>query len=144
MGKSASKYLAKALSDLYRLAKEAHFNNSGLLFVEGCEPDQSLIERDQLFRFFRNNDSYIFQVYVNRVAAALCATVRASMIHEDSSHQLRSQCEEVRAVLPPDVLLIYQLQIGFVYKRSRLQCMAAGYVSTAWFKAARMVLSPLF
>ena len=49
---------------------------------------------------------------------------RARVVDEDASHQLRGDAVEVRAVLPADVLLVYQPEVGFVNQRGGLQCVA--------------------
>src|SRR5688500_10698660 len=51
------------------------------------------------------------------------------MIDEDSPHQLRCDAKEVSAILPMYVLLIHELQIGFVDQRCSLQRMSWPLVS---------------
>jgi hypothetical protein len=45
----------------------------------------------------------------------------ARVVDEDAAHQPRGDAEEVRAVLPPDVVLVYQAQEDFIDERGGLQ-----------------------
>ena len=51
------------------------------------------------------------------------------MIDEYAAHQLSSNAEKLRAVLPLGVPLIDQLQIGFINQRRRLQSVARPFAS---------------
>src|SRR5262245_62451497 len=44
------------------------------------------------------------------------------MVNQDVSHQLCRQAEELRAALPVHILLLHQFHIGFINKRSWLEC----------------------
>jgi hypothetical protein len=56
-------------------------------------------------------------------AAAFAGGALASVIDEDAAHQLRGHAEEMRAVLPPDVALVDQLDERLVDERRRLKRM---------------------
>ena len=55
-----------------------------------------------------------------RAAAALLVASRAGDVYEDSAHQTRRQGEEVRTIVPVDVLHVDEAQIDFVDERRRL------------------------
>ena len=55
------------------------------------------------------------------LAATLAGSVCTRVIHQDVPHELCRGGEAVRAVLPRDVLLARQPQIGFVDQRRSLQ-----------------------
>ena len=47
------------------------------------------------------------------------------MVDEDAAHHLRRQAEELRAILPDNMLLIDEAQIRLVHERGRLQGVGA-------------------
>jgi hypothetical protein len=61
------------------------------------------------------------------------------MIHQQASHYLGRNAEEVGSVLPVYSRLIYQTQVSFVYQRGRLQ----GVIGTFTPQIIRRKLSQL-
>jgi hypothetical protein len=47
--------------------------------------------------------------------------VRARVVNEDAAHHLRGDAEEVRAVLPLHLRLVYQTHVSLVDERGRLE-----------------------
>ena len=64
---------------------------------------------------------------VRRTTAPFRAAIRASHIHEDFSHDVRSQSEEVGTALPLYVLPVHESRVGFVEQCGRLEHVAAPF-----------------
>ena len=47
--------------------------------------------------------------------------MKACVVNEDTSHQLRRHAEKLRSVLPVSILLANEFHVGFVDKRRRLK-----------------------
>ena len=60
---------------------------------------------------------------VNGTAATFLASPVAGGLHQDPSHHLRRDSEEVRAIPPFDSIDVYQPQVRLVHQRRRLQRM---------------------
>jgi len=58
---------------------------------------------------------------VQRLAASLELAMPASMVDEDTPHQLSGDAEEMRAALPVDPSLARELEIGLVDERGGLE-----------------------
>jgi len=66
--------------------------------------------------------------HAHGVAAALLAVPVPREFHQDPTHRLRGDGEEVRAVLPLDPVEIDEPDIGFVDKRRGLKRVARPFV----------------
>src|SRR5688572_30690537 len=105
-------------------AEEAQFDNLGLTRIQLFEPGQRLVDLNQIRgAIFGDNKSFIERSLVY-AAAALFTAPRFGIVQQDAPHDLRGDSEKVSAILPADVPLIHQLEIGFVDERGGLKGMA--------------------
>jgi hypothetical protein len=65
------------------------------------------------------------------VAAALGCQVLSRMVYENIPHQLRSDTEEVSAILPLYIPAIYQVQVCLIDQSSRLEGVIGALVAQA-------------
>src|SRR5205807_3746973 len=81
-------------------AEEFHFNDLALLWIDLIQSLERVIKGNDFRRSLLRNYHGVIQRNLMRPAAALCVSVAACMIHQDSAHQLCGNSEEVCAVLP--------------------------------------------
>lgn len=55
--------------------------------------------------------------------------MRARVVHQNASHQLRRDAEELRSITPVGSLLIENFQIQLVYESGGLQCVLAPFAT---------------
>ena len=103
-------------------AEEPQLDDAALLRVEGREPRQRFIEREQIDVRHVGHDERIIKRDRALAVAAFASGVRARVIDQNAPHRLRGDAEKVRAILPAHVALIDQLDERFVDERGRLQC----------------------
>src|SRR6185436_11511506 len=69
----------------------------------------------------------VLERHAHRAAAALLRVAPACVVHEDATHGLRGEPHEVRAVLPGDLALVEQPDVGLVRERRRLERVARAF-----------------
>src|SRR5438552_10605822 len=89
-------------------AKELHFNDSALLWIDLSQSFERVIKGNDVRRSLLRDGHSVIQCNLARATAALCVGVTARVIDQDAPHQLRGNSEEVGAVLPMNVLAIDQ------------------------------------
>ena len=70
----------------------------------------------------------LFEGYSLPLAATFFAQLFPGPVNQDTPHDLRGNAKEVRTILPVNIPLIDELQIGLVNECSRLQRMAFALV----------------
>lgn len=99
-------------------AEEPQLHQPALLGVEGGEPRQHLIQRENIDTASRRGTGCVNQGHRPHAATAFGSRARPRVIDQDSPHQLRGDAKELRAVLPVRAVLIDQFQIGLVHERT--------------------------
>ena len=102
-------------------AKVSQLNHARFLFVEGRQGFQSVVERDELGTPFDGAVYVFIQGELLKILPAFLRVVLACMIHQQATHYLSRNAEEVSPVLPVYSRLVYQTQVSFVYQSGRLQ-----------------------
>jgi hypothetical protein len=81
-------------------AKESQFDHLGLARVELCELGQGIFKRQEVHVAIRLDDQVVVKCNAMPIATPLCRPVSPSMIHENLSHQLRGNGQEMGPALP--------------------------------------------
>src|SRR5215475_451876 len=105
-------------------AKELHLNDPAFALIHSRQLPQRLIQRHQFRGPLLGRHRGLVQRHLLRPAATLGILAPSRVVHQDAPHQLRSDPEEVRPVLPVDTLLFDQPQVGFVDQGRGLQRVA--------------------
>jgi hypothetical protein len=101
--------------------KEPELDNPALALIQGSESVQGFVERNQINRARLSGKVRAGQRGLVLQAAALDPLTGAGMIHEDSTHRLRRDPKKMRTILPLNLPLFDESQIGLVHERGRLQ-----------------------
>jgi len=101
-------------------AEKAQFDDLGFSSVDARELVQSIIEGDEVDGRVVAHDGGFVQRDVLHTAPTF-EIVPSRALHEDATHQLRRDGEEVRPILPPHPLVIDETNVGLVDERGRLQ-----------------------
>ena len=96
------------------------FDDLAFAWVQRRQPFQRLIKGDQLCSSFRVQDSEVFEGHF-LPPTALGASVITSVINQYVAHQLGSESEELSAVLPVQIILVHEAEIGFIDDSRSLQ-----------------------
>jgi hypothetical protein len=94
------------------------------LWINCLQLGQRLIESEQIHIALWRRGQFFYERDTRLGATSFRRLSRACVAHENASHHLRSDPEELCAILPVSLALIYQAQINFVHQRRRLQRMA--------------------
>src|SRR5881397_1136724 len=106
-------------------AEVSQLNDVALLRKNFSQVMQRFIESDYFSRALLRDYGRLVQSYFARVVAALGVVFSSRMIDQNLAHRLRGHREEVGAVSPVWLMILsHQLEIGFIYQRGGLQCMA--------------------
>lgn len=107
---------------LYReAAKVPQFNHARFLFVESRQSFQRVVECDELGAPLDGAVDVFIQGELLKILPAFFRVVFARMIHQQATHYLSRNAEEVSPVLPVYSRLVYQTQVSLVYQSGRLQ-----------------------
>src|SRR5215207_9507907 len=110
---------------LYReSAEESKLDNLHLLRVYLGEQVQGVVQGDEVHVALARNVYVLVERELLELAAALLGLVRARVVYEYAAHHLRGDAEEVRAVLPLNLRLVYEAHVRLVDERSGLQGVA--------------------
>src|SRR5262249_54309976 len=89
--------------------------------IEFCQSFQRFIKREELVGALVRSVKRFIERDNLAAAVAFSGQPRPSMINQNAPHRLGGDAEEVGAVLPSYVSLIYQLDVSLVRQRRRLQ-----------------------
>jgi len=102
-------------------AEIAQLDHACFLCIERCKGLQSVVERDQFSATLHCSIDIFVQREFLKILATLFCVVLARMVHQQATHYLSSDSEEVSPVLPVHPRLIDQLQVRLVHQRGWLQ-----------------------
>ena len=102
-------------------AEESKLDNLHLLRVYLGEEVQGVVSGDEVHVALARNVYVLVERELLELAAALLGLVRARVVYEYAAHHLRGDAEEVRAVLPLNLRLVYEAHVSLVYERRGLQ-----------------------
>jgi hypothetical protein len=102
-------------------SEEPQLNDSALALVHARERVKGLVNGDEIVSVLvRDRQSLVERDAYRRPAAFLIA-LRSGRIDEDAPYQPRCHGEEVRAILPADVVHVEQTDVGLVDERRGLE-----------------------
>ena len=104
-------------------AKESQLDNLAHASIERRQSAERIVERNEVVLLQGWQLVDVIETDVNRTAATFLALPAACRLHQDPSHHLRRQSEEVRAIPPFDAIDVDQPQVRLVHQRRRLQRM---------------------
>ena len=120
-------------------AEVAQFDHARFLRIEFRQGFERVVEGDEFGTAF-DGAIYIFiQGELLKILPAFLCIVLARMIHQQATHDLRSDTKKVGSVLPVHPRLIYETNVSLVYQRSGLQ----GVIGTFTPQIIRRQLSQL-
>jgi hypothetical protein len=106
-----------------KASKESEFDDLALLRVNFGQVRQSRIECHHIqIAFLKSNEPFVQSDPASTIAA-FRGTAAACVVDQNTAHHLGSDSEEVRSILPTDIL-IDEAEVRFVYQRGALQCVA--------------------
>src|SRR5262249_21395554 len=104
-------------------------NNRALSGIEIFEPIERFVEGEKIVVIARG---WEFRI-VDRDAAGTPATFgilsRPRGIYENAPHQPGSHGEKMSAILPGNIVVLDQPDVGFVHKSRGLQCVIASFLT---------------
>src|SRR5258708_40136243 len=95
----------------FQPAKNSQFHVLPLFFINLCQSLQSLVEGYDIELRCTGNCHGVFKWNPYVGTATFRALPGAGMVDKNPSHQLRCDTEELRTILPMNILLIDQTQI---------------------------------
>jgi hypothetical protein len=102
--------------------EEPQFHQAALPRVELCQPIESLVKRNHILGIFRADEDFRVDVYLPRIAAAPFAGKTAPrMIHENLTHDVSRNGEEVSTILPRARLSPGKAHVCLMYQGRRLK-----------------------
>jgi hypothetical protein len=102
-------------------AKRAKLDELGELGINGPQPTERIIERENWQLLWSRHVHRFIEGHVTHAVASLVRGVAAGMVDEDPAHDPGCNAKEVGAILPVDVMLIDEANVRFVYQRGGLQ-----------------------
>ena len=101
-------------------AEKAHLDDLDLSGVDAGESVQGIIESDEVDgRVVAHDGGFVQRDMLD--AASTFEVVPSRSLHENATHQLRRDGEEVRSILPPHPLVVDQPDVGLIDQRGRLE-----------------------
>jgi hypothetical protein len=105
--------------------EEPQLHQAALPRVELCQPIQSLVKRDHILGIFRTDEGFRIDVYLLRIFAASFAGMTAPrMIHENLTHDVSRNREEMSTILPGTRLSAGKAHVCLMYQGRRLKSVA--------------------
>ena len=89
-------------------AKESQLDNLAHASIERRQAAERIAERNEVVLRQVWQLLHIIEIHVNRTATAFLAPPAACRLHQDPTHHLRRDSEEVRAILPFDSIDVDQ------------------------------------
>jgi hypothetical protein len=113
-------------SDLFdgQTAEVAQLDDLALPRIEALQTPQRFVEGNQVYLRRRREMIGVVKRDALGLAATLGGPARFGVIYQDLAHQTRGGAEEIGAVLPIDLTLVYQSQKSLVNKSRRLERVA--------------------
>jgi hypothetical protein len=105
-------------------SEEPQLNDSALALVHARERVKGLVNGDKIVSVLVRDRQSLVERDAYRLPAAFLVALRSCRIDEDAPHQSRCHRQEVRAVLPTDVLHVEQTNVGLIDERRGLQTVA--------------------
>lgn len=105
-------------------AEEPQLDEPGLLGIDGGQPGERRVDRQQINGSLLTGDEPLVQRDPRVVTAPLLRAPRAGPLDEDLPHRDRGNGDETRTCLPILLLVLDETEIGLVDERRGLQRLA--------------------
>ena len=116
-------------SDLFlsQPAEEFQFHDAAFSWIELLQSYQRFVDRQEVTGSLLSVNARFVQRRLKGAASSLGPALRACSIDQNFAHQLRRHAEEVRSVLPPDIVPTDQSNVRFMDQRRCLQRMVRAF-----------------
>jgi hypothetical protein len=104
-------------------AKETQFGDLSPEAIELCQPIQSVVEGQELYRMLNSYGHRVFQGNRKVIPAAFFGVRGTGVIDQDPAHHLCSHAKEMSPVLQIPLALLDKPQPGFMHQGGGLQSM---------------------
>lgn len=91
------------------------------------KPRERIVDRDQILPGTWRHDCGLVERYLDDVATSALVATRPSRIDENSSHRSRGHREEMRSVLPLNLIHVDQPEIRFIHEGGSLKRVAGSF-----------------
>ena len=97
-------------------AKESQLDNLTHTRIERCQCAERVAEGNEVALLRVRQLLQVIEIHANRTATPFLAVAVTGELHQDPSHHLRRDSEEVRAIPPFDAIDVDQPQVRLVHQ----------------------------
>jgi len=102
-------------------AKRSKLDDPGQFGVDLVQAIECVIQRENRYLVWRGDVFRLVDGYAGQAVASFVGVVTTRVIDQDPAHDLRRDTKEMRAILPIDLALVDEPDVGLMNQSRRLQ-----------------------